>query len=137
MTAGQRKMTMRGAAIGALIGVLAFLYFSGRLDPTLYHVGLNYTECGQNGFGAVYCGDDLTEYNRRVESAVPTTGRSGQPTEIEENEAAYWEEKEAREQEQEEAKDYGRELKEEECEAIRQAEIHNKKLEASLCENAR
>jgi hypothetical protein len=137
MSERRRKMTNRGMVIGAVVGVLAFLYFSGRLDPTLYHVGLNFTECGQNGYGAVYCGDDLTEYNRRVESAFPAAGTSDQPNEIEENEAAYEEEQEAREQEQEEAKDYGRELKEGECDAVREAGIHNEKLEASLCENAR
>jgi hypothetical protein len=29
-------------------------------------VGLNLNECAKNGFGSVYCGDELTEYRDRV-----------------------------------------------------------------------
>jgi hypothetical protein len=29
-------------------------------------VGLNLNECAKNGYGSVYCGDELTEYRNRV-----------------------------------------------------------------------
>lgn len=53
--------------VGALVAVVALLYFTGRMDPLLYKVGLNYTTCGQNAFGTVYCGSSLTAYNQRVQ----------------------------------------------------------------------
>jgi Protein of unknown function (DUF2510) len=54
--------------LGASVAVLlAILYFSGRLDHALYPAGLNFNECGKNGFGSVYCGDELTEYRDTVE----------------------------------------------------------------------
>lgn len=56
--------------IGAIIGVLVFLYLSGRLDSTLYPIGLNLNECGKNAYGAVYCGDELTEYRNNVEQPL-------------------------------------------------------------------
>lgn len=52
--------------VGAVIAVLLLLYFTGRLDHVLYPVGLNLNECAKNGFGSVYCGDELTEYRNRV-----------------------------------------------------------------------
>jgi hypothetical protein len=52
--------------VGAAIAVLLILYFTGRLDHVLYPLGLNLNECAKNGFGSVYCGDELTEYRNRV-----------------------------------------------------------------------
>jgi len=46
--------------------VLLILYFTGRLDHALYPVGLNLNECAKNGYGSVYCGDELTEYRNKV-----------------------------------------------------------------------
>jgi len=54
------------AAVGAVVAILFFLYVTGRLDHTLYPVGLNLNECAKNGYGSVYCGDELTEYRNRV-----------------------------------------------------------------------
>ena len=48
--------------------IVVLLYLSGRLDRELYKVGLNDHQCGQNGFGAVFCGDDLTAYNDHLQA---------------------------------------------------------------------
>jgi hypothetical protein len=55
--------------LGLVVLVLAALYFSGRLDPLLYKVGLNFHKCGENGFGAVFCGSALTQYENRINAA--------------------------------------------------------------------
>ncbi len=59
--------TRRTVAIVAGV-IVVLLYLSGRLDRELYKVGLNYHQCGQNGFGAVFCGDDLTAYNDHLQA---------------------------------------------------------------------
>ena len=51
---------------GLVVIVLAALYFSGSLDDELYKVGLNFHKCGENGFGAVFCGSALTQYENRI-----------------------------------------------------------------------
>lgn len=56
-----------GGLATVIVVILAILYFSGSLDPTLYKVGLNFKPCAQNAFGAVYCGKALTEYNEHIE----------------------------------------------------------------------
>jgi len=53
------------AAIG-LTMLLGKGYEQGRFDHALYNVGLNYTECAQNGFGSVFCGDELERYKARI-----------------------------------------------------------------------
>ncbi len=58
--------------------VIVGLYFSGRLDPLLYKVGLNYNTCGQNAFGTVYCGQALTDYNARIAQVQRTAQQSAQ-----------------------------------------------------------
>jgi hypothetical protein len=60
--------------VGAAIAVLLILYFTGRLDHALYPVGLNLNECGKNGFGSVYCGDELTEYRNNVIQPIDEAG---------------------------------------------------------------
>jgi hypothetical protein len=56
--------------LAVLGGVAVFaLYFTGRLDHLLYHVGLNYHDCGENGYGAVFCGDQLTQYREHLRNA--------------------------------------------------------------------
>lgn len=57
---------MRKAIAAGVIVIVAALYLSGRLDPVLYKVGLNFKACGENGYGAVFCGSALTSYNSRV-----------------------------------------------------------------------
>ena len=51
----------------AVVLVIAAFYFHGTFDRVLQNVGLNYNECGRNGFGATFCGDELTEYRERVQ----------------------------------------------------------------------
>jgi hypothetical protein len=58
-----RKMTF---LVGVVVAVVATLYFTGRLDYALYPVGLNFHTCARNGFGATFCGSDLTAYENRV-----------------------------------------------------------------------
>ena len=49
-----------------VVGIVVALYFTGRLDYALYNVGLNFHTCARNGFGATFCGGDLTAYENRV-----------------------------------------------------------------------
>src|ERR1700693_3319105 len=46
--------------------VLGFIWNTGALDHTLYHVGLQRHDCYQNGFGAVFCGDEATQYQNHL-----------------------------------------------------------------------
>lgn len=57
---------VRSICAAALV-ILGILYFTGHLDHLLYPVGLNFNKCGKNGFGSVYCGKELTEYEERIE----------------------------------------------------------------------
>lgn len=58
--------------------LLVGLYFSGRLDHLLYNVGLNYHQCARNGFGAVFCGQELTDYQNRVQSVQQQSRQAAQ-----------------------------------------------------------
>lgn len=49
--------------------VLVFLFaawHAGTFDHALYNVGLNAKPCARNGFGAVFCGQELTEYDEHI-----------------------------------------------------------------------
>lgn len=59
----------KGLALGVVLGLIGFLYFTGRMDHALYPVGLNYHTCARNGFGAVFCGSELTQYESRINGA--------------------------------------------------------------------
>jgi len=63
-----QRLRSIGAAVLVILGIL---YFTGHLDHLLYPVGLNYNECGKNGFGSVYCGEELTEYEERIKGFSP------------------------------------------------------------------
>ena len=54
--------------LAIVIGLLVGSYFTGRLDHALYSVGLNFKQCARNGFGAVFCGSELTAYQDRLRS---------------------------------------------------------------------
>ena len=62
----ERPASQRRLIIGAVIVAAAALYFSGRMDPAMSHVGLNWTECVQNGYGATFCGDNAKAYQQQV-----------------------------------------------------------------------
>lgn len=57
---------MRKGIVIVVVAVVAAMYFSGRLDYALYNVGLNFHQCARNGFGATFCGSDLTAYQQRL-----------------------------------------------------------------------
>lgn len=52
----------------ATVAAFFAIYLSGSLDRPLSSVGLNYHECGTNAFGATFCGDQLDEYNQKLEA---------------------------------------------------------------------
>jgi hypothetical protein len=52
--------------VGAIVVVVFGLWRAGTFDHALYSAGLNAHDCGRNGFGAVFCGDELTQYNDQV-----------------------------------------------------------------------
>ena len=62
-------MVVRGRrlVVLSLVAIVAALYLSGRLDHALYPVGLNYHTCARNGFGATFCGSELTAYQDRID----------------------------------------------------------------------
>lgn len=77
---------------GLVVVVLAALYFTGSLDNLLYKVHLNWDKCGENGFGAVFCGSALTQYENRIaaaEKAVQQAERSATTTTSSTASAAY------------------------------------------------
>lgn len=48
---------------------LVFLYVlwaSGSLDHALVNLGLNHDDCYRNGFGAVFCGDEWSEFKSNI-----------------------------------------------------------------------
>ncbi len=63
-------MSHRRGILIALAIIVAGLYFSGRLDYVLYPAGLNFHACARNGFGATFCGPDLTAYDARLRNAA-------------------------------------------------------------------
>jgi len=72
-------MSRKSIVIAAVVVILGALYFTGRLDYALYNVGLNFRECARNGFGATFCGSDLTAYQNRirgVQQSVQNTERT-------------------------------------------------------------
>jgi hypothetical protein len=64
--------------VGGVVIVLAALYFTGSLDNVLYKVHLNFHQCGENGFGAVFCGSALTQYENRINNAEQAVKRAEQ-----------------------------------------------------------
>lgn len=62
------RITRRQVVI-AVVVIVGALYLSGRLDYALYPVGLNFHTCARNGFGATFCGRDLTAYEARIHGA--------------------------------------------------------------------
>lgn len=51
-----------------VVVIVAALYFTGRLDYLLYPMHLNFHTCARNGFGATFCGSDLTAYENHIRS---------------------------------------------------------------------
>ncbi len=91
--------TKRAAALAAFI-LVAVLYGSGRMDQALYKVGLNLHDCGQNAFGAVYCGQALTDYNNSVDAAQQKAAQELQQLQQQSEAAAAQAQADAQAQEQ-------------------------------------
>lgn len=74
-----RRVPWLKYALAGIAVIVAALYFSGRLDYALYPIGLNLHQCGRNGFGATFCGADLTAYENRwrgVQQQISQTQRT-------------------------------------------------------------
>jgi Skp family chaperone for outer membrane proteins len=63
------------------------LWARGTFDHALVNIGLNAHRCARNGFGATFCGQELTEYDERVER-VKQQGEAAQRTIKESSEKA-------------------------------------------------
>ena len=61
---------MKAVVIVAAIVAVLYLWTTGMFDNALYKVHLNHDTCGMNGFGAVYCGKALNEYNARINKVL-------------------------------------------------------------------
>src|ERR1051325_10816757 len=64
----RRRIVKIAVLVLALAGVAAY-WSTGRMDPALANLGLNATDCGQNGFGATLCGDALKRAQREQRKA--------------------------------------------------------------------
>jgi hypothetical protein len=64
----RRRIVKIAALAVALAGVVAY-WSTGRMDPALSQVGLNATDCAQNGFGNWLCGDALERAKREEKQA--------------------------------------------------------------------
>jgi hypothetical protein len=50
--------------------IIGFAWTRGTFDNFLWRVHLNYTSCGTNAFGATFCGDDLKNYQQRINAVT-------------------------------------------------------------------
>jgi hypothetical protein len=63
-----RKQHVGGGAVVVLV-IVGILYFTGKLDPLLANVGLNFHPCVKNGFGATFCGQDAKNYCQTLDQS--------------------------------------------------------------------
>ena len=61
---GQNRKTL---LIALVVGLLYLGWTTNTFDNFLWRVGLNHSECVQNGFGAVFCGDAAKRYQQRID----------------------------------------------------------------------
>ena len=54
----------QAAIFTSVLVLLVFAWTQGTFDNFLWRVHLNYNDCAQNGFGAVFCGDSLKKYEK-------------------------------------------------------------------------
>jgi hypothetical protein len=59
-------MPVKRYVAAVALGLVIALYLTGRLDYTLYPLGLNFHQCARNGIGATFCGPDLTAYENHL-----------------------------------------------------------------------
>ena len=65
-TPSRGRRAWKPILVAFVIGIAGAYYATGRLDYALYPVGLNLHTCARNGFGATFCGSDLTAYDIRI-----------------------------------------------------------------------
>lgn len=70
------QWTERRIGATVLVVILLVLWRLGTFDHLLVNVGLNAKECAHNGFGATYCGKELTEYRERLLSTETALERA-------------------------------------------------------------
>jgi hypothetical protein len=83
---GGRNLGLVALVVLALV-VLGALYARGTFDRVLVNVGLNAKECGRNGFGATFCGQELVEYRERIAKGEREGKETGEKIERESREA--------------------------------------------------
>jgi hypothetical protein len=64
--ASKSATTHKGIWIALAAAVVLGLWSTDRLDPMLVNVGLNHSDCVQNGFGATFCGDAAKRYQQNI-----------------------------------------------------------------------
>jgi hypothetical protein len=67
--AANRRENKKALILIAIFLVLAFGWTQNTFDNFLWRVHLNHSDCLQNGFGAVFCGDAATRYQQRLKDA--------------------------------------------------------------------
>lgn len=93
-------LTSFRVVVGLVLIVLFLAWHAGTFDHVLYNVGLNAKPCGRNGFGAVFCGEELTEYNERFENAKREGNEASEKIEHESQEAEAKAQRELKEDEE-------------------------------------
>ena len=79
-------------AVVVLVGLAIPAYWStGRMDLALANLGFNYTDCAQNGFGAMLCGDDLKAWQKEAKKEEADQARAEQTAQDQyESDYAKW-----------------------------------------------
>ena len=62
----RHRRNKKALLIVSILAVVVLAWTQGIFDNFLWHVGLNYNDCAQNGFGATFCGDALEHYKQNV-----------------------------------------------------------------------
>jgi hypothetical protein len=88
------------ALAAGLVVLLLVGWRAGTFDHVLVNVGLNAKPCARNGFGAVFCGKELTEYRERIANGEKQGKEASEKIERESKEAGAKAERELKETEQ-------------------------------------
>jgi len=94
------QFTSFRVAVGLILIVLFLAWHAGTFDHLLYNVGLNAKPCARNGFGATFCGEELTEYNERLENAKREGNEASEKIERESQETEAKAQRELKEDEE-------------------------------------
>jgi hypothetical protein len=64
-----RRENTKALILVGIVLLLAFGWSQNTFDNFLWRVHLNHSDCIQNGFGATFCGDAATTYQKRLRDA--------------------------------------------------------------------